>query len=308
MSSSQICLIDYCTGRLFPSAPEGTVLYSSASAGWRSIMVESHRIPSTEFPEHYIKGHRLMVHIGAPTTFEWKEGNQWRQTRLQPGDFCLQSHGEVNIPRWHNPLEILAIALEPEFVNQIFHDTEAPDKIAFQEQRGGFDPVIAQFATRMSRELESGYGGILYSESMGLAFALYLLEQYGDRTVNLTRPRGKLSSMQLRQVLDFIHDHLTGELNLVDLAAQANLSAYHFARLFKQSIGLAPHQYVLQNRVERAKRLIEISSNPTLTDIGFQVGFYDQAHFTKAFKQLVGVSPKAFAKAISTSDNFADAN
>jgi len=306
MSSSQICLIDYRTGRRFPSAPEGTVLKAN-SAGWRGITVELHRIPSTEFPEHYIEGHRLMVQVGAPTTFEWKEGNQWRQTQLQPGDFCLQSHGEINTPRWHNPLEFLAIALEPAFVNQIFHDTKAPDKISFQQRWGGFDPVIAQFATRMSRELESGFGGALYSESMGLAFALHLLEQHGERTSKLPRPRGRLSSLQLKQVLDFIHDYLTDELSLVDLATQANLSAYHFARLFKQSIGLSPHQYVLQNRVERARRLIE-SGHLTLTDIGFQVGFYDQAHFTKAFKQLVGVSPKVFAKAVSAPLNSAAAN
>jgi AraC family transcriptional regulator len=77
------------------------------------------------------------------------------------------------------------------------------------------------------------------------------------------------------------------------------LSTYHFARLFKHSVGLSPYQYVLQNRVERAKKLIGILANPRLTEIGLQVGFYDQAHFTKAFKQIVGVSPKAFAKQIA---------
>jgi AraC family transcriptional regulator len=59
------------------------------------------------------------------------------------------------------------------------------------------------------------------------------------------------------------------------------------------------NQYVLQNRIERAKKLICVSANPNLTEIGLQVGFYDQAHFTKAFKQFVGVSPKAFAKQIA---------
>ncbi|MBD2033935.1 hypothetical protein H6F76_02565 [Leptolyngbya sp. FACHB-321] len=50
-------------------------------------------------PEHYIEGHRLMVQVGEPTAFEWKEDDRWRQTTLKPGDFCLQSHGETNAPR-----------------------------------------------------------------------------------------------------------------------------------------------------------------------------------------------------------------
>jgi AraC family transcriptional regulator len=75
MSSSQIRLIDSTTGDFFAAAPEGTVLYSSANAGWQGIMVEFHYIPSLELPEHYIDGHRLMVHVGKPTAFEWKEGD-----------------------------------------------------------------------------------------------------------------------------------------------------------------------------------------------------------------------------------------
>jgi AraC family transcriptional regulator len=308
MPSSQIHLINYTTGEVFSAAPEGTVLHSSANLGWRGITVESHCIPSLEQPEHYIEGHRLMVHVGKPTLFEWKEGDRWRQTILKQGDFCLQSHGETNAPRWQNDLEFLAIALDPSFVNDIFRDTKAPEKISFQPQRGQVDPVITQFATRFKAELESGsYGGALYSESMGLAFALHLLEQHGvqrscadgDRTLKLPRPRGKLSALQLRQSVEYVHDRLTHEISLVELAAQTNLSIYHFARLFKHSVGLSPHQYVLQNRVERAKKLICISKTPSLTEIGLGVGFYDQSHFTKAFKQIVGVSPKAFAKQIA---------
>ncbi len=109
-------------------------------------------------------------------------------------------------------------------------------------------------------------------------------------------PKGKLSGLQLRQVIEYIHEYLSEDLSLVALANQANLSLYHFARLFKRSLGLSPHQYVLQNRVERAKQLISVSPYLNLTDIGLRVGFYDQAHFTKAFKQIVGVSPKSFSK------------
>ncbi|MBD2261169.1 helix-turn-helix transcriptional regulator [Pseudanabaena sp. FACHB-2040] len=85
-------------------------------------------------------------------------------------------------------------------------------------------------------------------------------------------------------------------MSLTALADQTNLSAFHFARLFKKSLGLSPHQYMLQNRVERAKRLITKTDRPDLADIALQVGFYDQAHFTKAFKRVVGLPPKGFFK------------
>jgi AraC family transcriptional regulator len=74
------------------------------------------------------------------------------------------------------------------------------------------------------------------------------------------------------------------------------LSAFHFARLFKNTLGLTTHQYVLQNRIERAKNLIVKFSHLNLTEIGLSVGFFDQAHFTKSFKRATGATPKAFLK------------
>jgi AraC family transcriptional regulator len=301
MSSSQIRLVNSQTGDIFPAAPDGGVLLSSANAGWRGITIEFHQIPPLELPEHYIEGHRLAVNISQPVHYEWKDGSRWRQTTLKPGDFCLQTHGELNFPRWTENFEFLAISLEPEFVSRAFQDTGTSETTAFQEQRGGHDPVIAYFTQRFKAELKSGsYGGVLYGESLALAFSLHLIECYGNCPQKLRKPSGKLSSLQVRQVVEYVHEHLTEELSLINLAEQMNLSAFHFARLFKNLLGLSPHQYVLQNRVARAKKLINVSTKPNLTDVGLQVGFYDQAHFTKAFKRVVGVSPKGFFKQVAS--------
>jgi AraC family transcriptional regulator len=64
--------------------------------------------------------------------------------------------------------------------------------------------------------------------------------------------------------------------------------------LLKNSLGVSPHQYVLQTRIERAKHLITTPQRLNLAEIGLQVGFYDHAHFTKAFKQIVGETPRQF--------------
>lgn len=298
--SSHIQLIDNHSGKRFPAAPDEGVLLSSANAGWRGIIVELHKLSPLELPEHQIEGHRLAVNIGQPVQYEWKEGGYWRQAVLKPGDFCLQTHGDLNYPRWRDDFEFLAIALDPGFIKQAFQETGLPEDISFQTRRGDSDAGIADFTHHFKRELASGsYCGALYGESLAVAFALHLLEHHCDRSKKLRKPPGKLSSQQLKQVIDYIHAHLSNDINLVELAAQVHLSAFHFGRLFKASLNLSPRQYILQNRVERAKKLIETAAKPDLTDIGLQVGFYDQAHFTKAFKRSVGITPRGFFKQLA---------
>ncbi len=298
MPDSQIQLIDTATTRSFPAAPQGTVLSSSVALGWQGITVELHSLPPSEYPEHYVQGHRLAImRRGKPITYEWKEAGSWKRRQTHPGAFFLQSHGDINAPRWFESFEIIAISLEQSFVARCFQDTIKCDFLHFQECRAEFDPHIAQFAAHFEAELNNGsYGGTLYGESLALAFSLYLLEKYSDRSTPLPRLKGKLSSLQIREVIEYIHAHLESTLSLTKLATQLNLSTFHFARLFKKSLGLSPHKYVLQNRVERAKKLITVSPNISLIDIALQAGFYDQTHFGKAFKKYVGVSPKAFSK------------
>jgi AraC family transcriptional regulator len=74
----------------------------------------------------------------------------------------------------------------------------------------------------------------------------------------------------------------------------ARLSAYHFARQFKATTGLPPHQYVILRRVERAKRLLREGTDSSLAEIAAQAGFYDQSQFSHHFKRLVGVTPRQF--------------
>ena len=295
MSNSGIDLIDTKNNCSFPAAPTGTVLSSSIDLGWQGIIVELHSLPESEYPEHYVQGHRLAImRRGKPITYEWKQNGKWQSRQTHTGAFFLQSHGELNAPRWFEPFEIIAISLEPSFVERCFQDTINCDLLHFRECRAQYDAHIARFAACFEAELlNNNYGGTLYGESLALAFSLYLIEKYSNRSI--PRPKGKLSSSQLKETIEYIHAHLDAELSLRELASQLNLSPFYFARLFKKSLNLSPHRYVLQNRLERAKKLIT-SSNFSLSDIAMQTGFYDQTHFGKSFKKYVGVSPKAFSR------------
>lgn len=297
MPHSQIKLLEVETKREIPAAPESAVLLSSADLGWNGITVELHELAPSELPEHFVEGHRLMVAVqaGAPIPFEWKDGNTWRQKLLKTGDFSLQSDGSPNAPRWAENLKILAIAIEPAFVGRLFQEAIPTDKIAFLERRCESDETIARFAAHFKNELENQtYAGKLYGESLSMAFALHLLERHGNFEKKLKMPRGKLPSANLRRALEFVHANLAEDLSIEDIARESHLSAFHFARLFKNTLGLTPHHYVLQNRIERAKRIIKSAPYFNLTEIGLSVGFFDQAHFTKAFKRATGTTPKTF--------------
>lgn len=302
MPKSRIKLIDSASRRFVPAAPEKAVLQSSAGLGWRGLTVELHDLAPTELPEHFVDGHRLMIAVqtGKPISFEWWEKSDWKSKILKAGDFSLQTHGELNAPRWFEQLKILAIAIGTKFVENIFRDLIQPEKIAFRARRCETDSTIARFAAHFKTELEDNlYTGKLYGESLAMAFALHLLEQHGDFPQNLKLPRGKLTAAGLRRAVEFIHANLAEDLSIEQIAAESYLSAFHFARLFKNTLGLTAHQYVLQNRLERAKRLLKTVRGVNLTEIGLSVGFFDQAHFTKTFKKFVGETPKNFLRQTS---------
>lgn len=246
MSKSKIQLIDCATGDHFAAAPDRSVLCSSADLGWRGMTIELHRIPSLEMPEHYIEGHRLAINVCQPVQFEWKEGGRWQNTLLKSGEFSLQTHGELNFPRWQGNFEFLAIAIDPSFVMRAFQDTSRYENFTFQTRRGCYDPTIADFSRRFKTELETGsYYGSLYGESLTIAFALHLIECHRDRPEKLRRPAGRLASQQLKEVVEYIHKHLGEDFSLTDLSEHLNLSPFHFARLFKNSLGLSPHHWSL---------------------------------------------------------------
>jgi AraC family transcriptional regulator len=141
---------------------------------------------------------------------------------------------------------------------------------------------------------EGGPGGPLLAESLGNVLAVQLLRYFGAPGSADLHSGGVLPKHKFRVVIEYIHDHLDAELSLDHLAAVAHVSPYHFARLFKHSTGLPPHQYVIARRVERAKELLREPDRPALAEVATEVGFSDQSHFTRHFKRLVGVTPRQF--------------
>ncbi len=104
----------------------------------------------------------------------------------------------------------------------------------------------------------------------------------------------KLIDKGINKVFDFINDNLTRKINLSDLAATANLSKFHFVRLFQKKIGITPYDYLLQERIKLSKDMLLKDSS--ITDVALELGFTDQSHFTKLFKKHTGVTPADYLR------------
>lgn len=107
--------------------------------------------------------------------------------------------------------------------------------------------------------------------------------------------QNSLSGERWQAVFTRIQDQLPAKLSIEELAATAGMSASCFTRLFKQRTGLTPCNYVIRQRIEKAKQLI-LEKRLDLSEIGAEVGFADQAHLTRHFKRLTGMTPAQFCK------------
>ena len=134
----------------------------------------------------------------------------------------------------------------------------------------------------------------LAAESLANVLAVHLIRNASSPRPPAVRSDGALPPRKLRAVVEYIEEHLDASLSLEQLAAVARLSPYHFARQFKTATGLPPHQYVILRRVERAKQLLEASTDLSLAEVAADAGFSDQSQFSRHFKRLVGVTPRQF--------------
>ena len=292
----EIALIDARKGKPFPAALHGSVLLSSAGAGWRGIVVEWHRLEPQELPEHYVAGHGLAVCTGErPISFGWRDGKRWREGALNPGEFHLLTHGQLNTPRWRQTFDEITLVLDPRFVAGLVEDGLRADRIEFATQRSTRDAVVARYAEGFRSELAADLpNGSLYADTLTIGFALHLLSRYAVAKPKIPSPRGKLSSLRLRAVVDFVQSHLDEDLSLIALAEQAHVSPFHFSRQFRATVGVSPHQFVLRQRVQKSLSLIKAGRLP-LAQIAVEAGFHDQPHLTRAFRRVLGATPARYS-------------
>jgi AraC family transcriptional regulator len=192
--------------------------------------------------------------------------------------------------------EILAFIIAPLFLHQIALETEClnPDRVELLSFLGSHDPQIEMIARSMQAEIQQKqWGSRLYLDSLANLLAIHLLRYYTACPATFREYEGGLAAAKLRHVLNYINAHFEQDITLADLAEIAGMSQCYFASLFKQSMGITPWQYVMQQRVERAKILLR-QQDYSIAQIALQCGFNSQSHFTQQFRKLAGVTPKQY--------------
>lgn len=264
-----------------------------ASSGWSDLHLELFEEPKFEIAEHQHTLHVIACGLSGGATGErWLDGTMERERR-HVGDIAIIPAGISHRCNWNITAEFMVLAIEPALLQQVGQDIVNGDRIELMPQFMSQQDVLMQgiFAT-LREELEFGkLGGNLLVDSLKTTLAIHLLRNYCVTQPKLSSYSDGLSKSALRKVTDYIHHHLYQDLKLTDLSAIAQISPYHFLRLFKQQMGITPHQYILQCRIEKAKHLLQ-HSTMSISEIAMQTGFCDQSHLTRCFKRAVGATPK----------------
>lgn len=134
----------------------------------------------------------------------------------------------------------------------------------------------------------------LLIESAATALTISVIRELSPHaTIAFKEVKSALSEFRRRRVLGYIDDNIHRQITLSELAEVANLSHYHFARKFKNKMGMTALQYLANRRVEMAKRLLRTTSD-SLVEISLACGFASQSHFSTVFKKVTGTTPAAY--------------
>lgn len=226
----------------------------------------------------------------------------WKREPLSPGAMTLLDKGHSVNWQWQDKdvstqqPENVCLFLDSKLVNKVAAQVGETDprKIEIPSKASIFDPFIHQLTLELKQEAEreTPYGK-LFGETAAQLLAVHMLRKYAVVKPRSENHIGKPAQKSLKQAIDYIHDNLHLDTSLESLATLANMSSYHFARIFRQCTGLAPHQYVVQCRIEKAKELLKHTNLPIM-QISAELGYTNQSHFSKLFKRYSGTTPKMY--------------
>ena len=156
------------------------------------------------------------------------------------------------------------------------------------------DARLGGLVEAVNAERIAGFpSGRLFLDSVDQALAVALVNGYAVRHSSVQTHGGGLGSARLRRIKEFVHAKMEEELTLCEMAQSVELSTAHFSRMFRKSTGQTPHQFLLRQRVERAKEMLR-SADARVTDVAVAGGFKTQQHFAQVFRHVCGASPTEY--------------
>jgi AraC family transcriptional regulator len=284
-------------GDLVPPGPLSRVVLSSVGTKWNDVVAEQLHFPSKELTDVTHTQHVIVVTVGHPISCEFKKEGRFQR--------FYKTRGTISFFPSRQPFSLrlkvergvfanaLFLALDPVFVRRVAEELELDaDRIELIEQRRSTDRTLHHIAMALRAGIQSGDAlDRMYGEALSTALAVHLLREYGAAVLKPKRQPSGLPRAKLVRAVECIQDQLDADLTVSGIAQAVSMSRCWFARLFKESTGQSPHQYVVEARVRKAKELLT-TGKFTISEAAHHVGFVDQSHLTRHFKRLFGLPPK----------------
>lgn len=281
--------------------PEDPLLKSSdlTRPSARSMLtLEFFEAAPSAMPHEVFAQHHILLNLRE----EPHRVENWRDDEHR--DFMYHKHEIIVTPagvrsgwRWHARSKVIVITVEPEHL-EAFAQTELGVLLSDEQLKNipqFIDEDIMNAGVLLLDALQSDLGSDVLFESYARIFLVKLIQKYGLERAEDLAFNQSFTVKHYKRVLDYVAEHYAREVSLEHLAREAGLSTSHFSRLFKQTIGQSPYQFVMTYRVERAKKMLQDRGRP-MVDIAFSCGFSDQAHFSRTFKQITGETPRQYRK------------
>jgi AraC family transcriptional regulator len=273
---------------------ENTSPYLFRKVGeWPGLRIHRARVMPGRMLEHTNTFHEVNVAIsGGLTTTKVSATGTVVSTKGGRGNICITPAGQPVSAAWEKQLDNLGFFIDPDLVKRTAVENGLDDNFEMAEVYKTSDPLIQQLGLTLLDESDSPTpSGQMFTDSLIQTLTLHLLTNYGTSAPTKQIVSGGLSGHKLRRVKVFILENLDADLGLAEIAAVADLSQFHFARAFRKSTGSTPQQFLMQQRIERAKELLAKDELP-IVEVSLRTGFKNQSHFTSLFRKFTRLTPK----------------
>ena len=273
-------------------------IVTSADLGWESITVAEFKQPPGDSQFTPDLEHTIALCLATKPYRIWQAiGDQNYSGIYSKGDLSIAPAKLPCSYKVYGDDHYLEIKIPSPFLEQVATEVMNCDlnRLELRTEFCDRNPQIEQLAMMLRSELHRGKDGAgeLYVDSLANALIVNVLRNYSVTKPKIAIYERGLSDRYLFQAIEYIDNNLSQSIKLEDLATHVGISKFHFSRLFKKSLGLSPHQYVMQQRIELAKQLL-LKSNMSISDVALECGFNSHAHMGKYFRQIVGITPKAY--------------
>jgi AraC family transcriptional regulator len=275
--------------RPLPVLEHARILATSKTYGWDGLYVEVGENHGWQVRDLVPVGHYIAINrLSRDFHFEALQGDRWVRHTMPPGSLWIQPANQAFSFNVAEESHWCGAIVQPAKLKALLgSDSAVEPVIGLQDDTLG--PAMQALCAEV---LRGGPSGRRFAEGMLTVIGTQLLRLFGEAH---RAPKGGITGRQRSIVTEHIDTHLTETIAVADLAACVGLSEAHFARAFKQTVGLAPHRFVIERRLERGKRMLA-DTEDSIALVASACGFADQAHFSRAFSQAFGMSPSALRK------------